>query len=70
MFIRLCTDIKHKTLVWFQILAEPLEEPLVTVDLSIVSLLHSKYKVYSSSFQDIIFKSEIPGLNLEHVNDI
>ena len=49
------TNIKHEGVLWLDIFADSLEEPLVTVNLTIISLLESKDEVDSSVLE--IFKN-------------
>ena len=42
-----CTNIKHECEVRLEILADTLEEPLVTVDLTIIPLFQSKHEIDS-----------------------
>ena len=43
------TDIKHEGVLWLKILANTLEKPFVTVDLTIISLFKAKHEIDSSS---------------------
>lgn len=64
------TNIKHEGVLWLDVLADALEEPLVTVDLTIVSLFEGKDEVDSSSVQRLLFKAEVPGACLEQVEAV
>ena len=64
------TNIEHQTELRLQILAYPLEKPLMRVDLTIISMLNSKANVYSTTFQYVISETNIPGSHLKHVQQI
>ena len=60
VFVKLCdgvivgsgADIKHERELRFQILTDALEEPFVTVDLTVISLLDGKHQIDESSSSD------------------
>jgi len=43
------TNVKHEGVLWLDVFADTLEEPLVTVNLTIVSLFEGKDEIDSSS---------------------
>ena len=45
--VRSCTDIQHQTELWLKVLAEALVEPLVGINLAVISLFDGKDKVDS-----------------------
>jgi hypothetical protein len=64
------TDIKHERVLWLKILADTLEKPFVTVDLTVVSLFKAKHEINSSSLELFLLKAEIPGAHLEQMKAV
>ena len=64
------TDIKHECILRLQVLADTLEEPLMTIDFTVISLFNSENEINSSTFEGLIIESEIPGANLEKMQDV
>ena len=64
------TNIKHETVFRFQILAYTLEEPLMTVNFTIIPLFQAKYKVNSSAAQVVMLQIEVPSTNLKEMQGI
>jgi len=65
-----CSSIKHEAELGFNVLAYALEEPFVTIDLTVVSLLDGKDEVDSPSFNLLSVEPKVPGTNLEQMEDI
>ena len=71
ILVRLRTNIQHKTEFRLKILANRLEEPLVRINLSIVSVLDSKHNVEPSAFEVVILiKTNIPSCHLEQMKQV
>ena len=65
-----CTDVEQKAVLGFKVLADGLEEPLVRVNLAIISLFNTEHEVYSMAPELLIFNAKVPGRHLEAVQDI
>ena len=64
------SNVEHHTVLRLQELADALEEPLVRVDLSIVSLLDTEHEIDSSAAQYGIIDSEVPRRSLEAMENV
>lgn len=64
------TDIEHQTLLRLQELGNSLEEPLMTVDLTIIPLLYSENEIDPTSLKCLLFKAEVPGAGLEQMQAV
>jgi hypothetical protein len=65
-----CSNIKHQSEFWLDVFANTLEEPFMTVDFSVISLLHRKDEINSSSLQRFVVESKVPSANLKQMQDI
>mmetsp|Transcript_9471 Transcript_9471/g.14522 ORF Transcript_9471/g.14522 Transcript_9471/m.14522 type:complete len:225 (-) Transcript_9471:210-884(-) len=63
-------NVEHEGVLGLQVLADALEEPLVTVDLPVVLLLQSEDEVNATTGQRLIFKAEVPGADLEEMQTV
>ena len=70
IFVGSRTNIKHERILGLQILTDSLEEPLVTINFTIIPLFDSKNKVDSPTFEGFIIETEVPGANLEKMEDV
>lgn len=68
--IRACSNVKKQAVFWLQVFADTLEEPLVGIDLSIISMLHAEHKVDTTSFEIVLSEAEVPRSDLEAVEHI
>jgi hypothetical protein len=59
------TYIKHQGKFRFQVLANTLEEPFVTINLTIISLFQRKDEVDSSTTKVVSVQSKVPSTNLK-----
>ena len=65
-----CSDIKHKGILWLDILAYCLEEPTMGVDLTIVPLFDTEHEVDAASLQDLLIDAKVPCGHLEAVQNV
>ena len=70
IIIRSCTDVEQEAVLWFEILADGLEEPFVRIDLAIISLLHTEHEVYAMAPELLIFNAKVPCCHLKAVQDV
>jgi len=70
VIVRPGSNVQHESVVWLEVLADSLEEPLVRVDLAIVPLLDRHNEVDPPSFKGVRGQAEVPGAHLEHVKDV
>lgn len=64
------TNIKHHAILRLDVLADSLEEPFMTVDFTVISLLYCENKVNSAAFKLILLEAEVLGANLEQMQDV
>ena len=65
-----CSNIKHQTVLWLQVLADTLEEPLMRVDFTIVSVLDAEHEVDTSTTQVVSLDAKVPSCDLKAVQNI
>ena len=79
VFIKLCdsivissgTDVKHECIFRLKVLADALEEPLMRVNLTIVTLLQSKNEIDSSTVKLVsVFEAKVPSAYLEQMEHV
>lgn len=70
VIIRASTNIKHQAVFGLQVLADALEEPLVRVDLTIISVLDAEHEIDSTTSQVVSLDTEVPSRDLETVQKI
>ena len=70
IFVSLCSNIEHHAQFRLQILAYSLEEPLVRVDLSVVTVLNAEADMDTTSFENVVVKSYIPSCHLPDMEQV
>jgi hypothetical protein len=68
--VRPCSNIKHETKLWFQVLTNSLEEPLVTINLTVISVLNGEHEVDPSCLKVVLLQTEVPSTNLKHMDNV
>ena len=64
------SNIKHKAHLRLEILADSLEEPLVRIDFTIVTVLYTEAKMDTPSFEHVLAKTHIPSRHLEDMQKV
>lgn len=70
VIVHTSTDIQHQAKVWLQVLADSLEEPLVRVNLTIVSMFNSEHDVHATALQVVVLEAQVPSRHLPQVKNI
>ena len=60
-----CSNIKHQSELRLDILADSLEEPLVRVDFTIVTVLDSKADMHAPTLKHVVSETDVPSRVLE-----
>ena len=68
--IRTRSNVKQQAVLRLQILADTLEEPLVGIDLTVVSMLDTEHKVDAAAAKKVLIKTEVPRSDLEAMKHI
>ena len=64
------SDIEQEAVLRLEEFAHGLEEPLVRVNLTIVTLFNAKHEVDAAALQDLILYTEVPSSSLETVQNV
>ena len=64
------SDIEQEAVLRLEAFAHGLEEPLVRVDLTIVTLFNAEHEVNAAALQDLILYTEVPSSSLETVQNV
>ena len=68
--IRACSNVKKQAVFWLQVFADTLEEPLVGVDFSIISVLDAEHKVDTTAFKVVLSETKVPRGDLEAMKHV
>ena len=65
-----CSNVQKQAVFWLQVFADTLEEPLVGIDLSIISMLDAEHKVDTTAFKKVLRETKVPRRNLEAMKHV
>ena len=68
--IRACANVKKQAVFGLQVFTDALEEPLVGIDLSIISMLDAEHKVDSAAFKEVFSETKVPRRDLEAMKHV